>query len=340
MDSVTHGLTGWLVARSVPSEEGKKWATAAVVIGSVLPDADNLASLFGSELYVRLHRGISHSFAGVAATSLLAALLLFRFGKWKDLKTLCVFVLLGQFSHVVLDLLNSYGTQVFQPFSDARVSFDLLYVVDLAFTGIVVLGLLLSRFRPFRARAAVFTLAAYVGLAGFLHVRAADAVRNAAESSGVRVVSSWALPALGEMPPGVDFGIARKAEAAMEDLSAPRTDRGGFPLPAGPFAWNGFVDDGSTYLRAEVDPFGGEVVWRERVRRGRDVPEARALRELPDVRTYLWFARFPTVIVSAEEGNTVVTFSDLRFGAGSARRPFVLRVTEKPGLPPRPRWGS
>ena len=340
MDTVTHGLTGWLVARAVPSEAGKKMATAAVVLGSVLPDADNIASLFGSELYLRLHRGISHSFAGVAVTSLVLALLLYRFGKWKDLKKIYLLVLLGQFSHVALDVLNSYGTQVFQPFSNARVSFDLLFIIDLAFTGIVVLGLLLSRSRPSRARAAIFALAAYVGLAAFLHVRAADAVRDAAIRGGVRVVSSWALPTLGEMPAGTDFGIGRKAEAAIAGLPGAGTQGGGFPLPAGPFAWNGFVDDGSTYLRAEVNPFDGAIAWRERVRKGREAPEARALKDLPDVRTYLWFARFPTVFVSTADGKTVVTFSDLRFGGATTRRPFVLRVTETPGLPPHAKWGS
>ncbi len=88
MDTVTHGLTGWLIARAVPKEAGRKEATLAVVAGSVLPDADNIASLLGSEFYLRIHRGISHSFAGVAVTSLLVALLLYRFGKWKDLNGL------------------------------------------------------------------------------------------------------------------------------------------------------------------------------------------------------------------------------------------------------------
>jgi len=340
MDTVTHGLTGWLIARSIPSEEGKKWATVAAVAGSILPDGDNIASLFGSEAYLRLHRGISHSFAGVAVTSLLLALLLYRFGKWKDLKKLYLLALLGQLSHIALDLINSYGTQIFQPFSDARVSFDLLYVVDIVFTGIVVAGILLSRSRKSRARAAVFALAAYVGIAGFLHVRAEDAVREAAAESGVRVVSSFALPTLGKMPLGVDFGIGRKAEAAIAGLPSLGTRDGEIPLPAGPFSWNGFVDDGSTYLRAKVNPFDGTIVWKERVRRGKDAPEARALRTLPDVRTYLWFARFPTVLVSEEGGKTIVTFTDLRFGGGAVRPPFVLRVTETPGLPPRAHWGS
>jgi inner membrane protein len=347
MDTVTHGLTGWLIARAIPSEAGRKEATAAAVIGSVLPDADNIASLFGSELYLRIHRGISHSFAGVAVTSLLVALLLYRYGKWKDLKKLYLLALIGQLSHIALDLLNSYGTQIFQPFSDARVSFDLLFIVDLVFTGVIVLGLLLSRYRPSRARAALVVLCAYVGFAAFLHLRAADAVREAAVRHGVPVVSSWALPRLGEVRSLPDLGLGRRAEAAADPqgmgtlpgLSA-LPGHQGFPLPAGPFAWNGFVDDGSTYLRAEVDPIDGTVAWKERARKGRDVPEARALENVPDVRTYLWFARFPAVYVSTAEGKTVVTFFDLRFGGVTAPRPFLLKVIESPGSSPQALWGS
>jgi membrane-bound metal-dependent hydrolase YbcI (DUF457 family) len=346
MDTVTHGLTGWLIARALPSDAHRKEATVAVVIGSVLPDADNVASLLGSELYLRLHRGISHSLAGMAVTSILVALLLYRFGKWKDLKKLYLLVLLGHLSHIALDLLNAYGTQIFQPFSDARLSFDLLFIIDLAFTGIIVLGLLLSRYRPSRARAALAVLAAYVGFAAFLHVRAEDAVREAAVRHGVPVISSWALPRLGEIRSLPDVVPGRRAEAAVEPrggfsipvLSAISGEKG-IPFPAGPFAWNGFVDDGSTYLRAEVDPLDGAIHWRERMRKGRDVPEVRALENIPDVRTYLWFARFPAAYVSTVEGKTVVTFFDLRFGGVTGRLPFVLRVIESPGGTKQVRWG-
>ncbi|MGB7630575.1 MAG: metal-dependent hydrolase, partial [Candidatus Deferrimicrobium sp.] len=200
MDTVTHGLTGWLVARALPDEwkgEHPAIAAAAVVIGSVLPDADNAASLLGSEFYLRVHRGLSHSLLGISVSSLVLALLFARFGRWKDTKRLFLLALLGQVSHVVLDLLNSYGTQVLQPFSDVRVSLDLLFVVDLLFTGIVVAGIAWSRGgRSGRARVAMASLAVYVGIAALLHAGAKEAVRDAALRSGVMVVSAQALPTL------------------------------------------------------------------------------------------------------------------------------------------------
>lgn len=347
MDTVTHGLTGWLIARAVPDDTGKKTAAAAVIIGSLLPDADNITSLLGSEAYLRLHRGISHGFAGVAVTSLLAALLLYRFGRWKDLKKLYLLVLLGQLSHIALDLFNSYGTQIFQPFSDARVSLDLLFVVDLLFTGIVAAGIFLSRSRPAPARVALAALGVYVGFAAVLHERAEEAVRSAASRHGVPVLSVAALPRLGEIPVGRELARVRLAgEAwAREELETlppiPIPEhRNRVPFPVGPFAWNGFVDDGKTYLRAEVDPFAETVDWKQRVVRGGDVASAWHVRRIPDVRTYLWFARFPAVSASRNGESTVLSFYDLRFGGvPGRRRPFRLQVTESPGRGPQVHWG-
>ena len=347
MDTVTHGLAGWLTARALPSESGRKEAAAAVILGSVLPDADNVVRLLGSEMYLKLHRGFSHGFAGVAVTSLLIALLLYRFGKWKDLKTLYLFALLGQLLHISLDLLNSYGTQIFQPFSDARVAFDILFVIDLVFTGIIVAGLALSRRRARPARVAMAVLAGYVGFAAILHLRALEAVRSAAVGQGVPVVSAAALPRLGQIRVGEELARirlvgeawARQELSGLPDLPIPE-QRNRFPFPAGPFAWNGIVDDGDTFLRGDVEPFTGSVAWKQRVRRGQDVALAFSVEEIPEVRTYLWFARFPVVQESREGSTRILTFSDLRFGGvPGRRRPFRLQIVETPGLAPQALWG-
>jgi membrane-bound metal-dependent hydrolase YbcI (DUF457 family) len=350
MDTVTHGLTGWLVARALPDKwkgEHPAIATAVVALGSVLPDADHAASLLGSELYLRFHRGLSHSLFGIFVSSLVLALLFARFGKWKDPKRLFLLALVGQASHVVLDLLNAYGTQVLQPFSDARLSLDLLFVVDLVFTGIVVAGIAWSRGgRAGGARVAMASLAVYVGIAALLHGRAVDLVRDAAVRSGVRVVTASALPQLPSvaLPSIEQFGFATPAAASPAEKDPPgsRTavEKRVVPFPAGPFAWNGFIDDGRTYLRAAVEPLTGQVEWRQRVHRGSDVPEVRALRGMPDVETYLWFARFPAASVTSDNGRTEVTFYDMRFSGLPGRRPFLLRVIESPGAPPLARWGS
>jgi membrane-bound metal-dependent hydrolase YbcI (DUF457 family) len=342
MDTVTHGLTGWLLAKAVPTEKWGREAKAAVVLGSVLPDLDEVSALFGSEFSVRFHRGISHSFAGIAVTSLLLALLVHRFGKWKNPAALWLLALSGLLSHVALDLLNSYGTQIFQPFADTRVSFDLLFVIDLAFTGIVAAGLWLSRGRPHPApaRVAFGALALYVGLAAAMHGRAEASLAEAARRDGIRVARTWALPRLDTVRiPTEAFSFAPAAVAAV----GPATGSGvsaalSVPFPAGPLAWNGFVDDGKRWIRAEVDPVGDEVVWRERVPHGQDAVGVAAVRGSRDVRTWLWFARFPAVDARRSGADNVLEFSDLRYAGMGSRYPFRLRVVSSPGKPPAAEW--
>ena len=100
------------------------------------------------------------------------------------------------------------------------------------------------------------------------------------------------------------------------------------------------MDDGRTFLRAEVDPLAGTLEWKQRELRGPDVPEVRAVRGLADVETYLWFARFPAASVAFDHGRTEVTFYDMRFSGMPGRGPFLLRVIETPGARPLARWGS
>jgi membrane-bound metal-dependent hydrolase YbcI (DUF457 family) len=354
LDTVTHGLAGWLIARSLPDQwkgDHPRTANAVVALAAMLPDVDNVASLLGSETYVRIHRGLSHSFPGIFATSLLVALLVVRLGKANDRRAVFLLAVLGQVSHQALDLLNSYGTQILQPFSNARLSLDLLFVVDLVFTGIILAGIALSRRGPVPARAALAVLAAYVGAAALLHEGARGAVRDAALREGMTVVSAQALPALPfvELPPLESLVSPSAAVASLFPASPenPGTEgsalarRVEIPFPAGPLAWNGFVDDGRTWRRAQIAPFTRQVVWKERALHGADVPEVRALRgRLQDVDTYLWFARLPAVEVSSTGGRTEMTFFDLRFGGVGDRMPFILRVTEAPGEQPSARWGG
>jgi hypothetical protein len=80
--------------------------------------------------------------------------------------------------------------------------------------------------------------------------------------------------------------------------------------------------------------------WKQRELRGPDIPEVRALRGLSDVKTYLWFARFPAASVTSDHGRREVTFYDMRFSGMPGRGPFLLRVVESPGAKPRALWGS
>jgi hypothetical protein len=184
-------------------------------------------------------------------------------------------------------------------------------------------------------------LAAYVGGAALFHAGARDAVRDAALRDGVTVVSAQALPMLPyvDLPSPERFAFVSTAVAfempsPVEKVVDRLRRQKQIPFPAGPFAWNGFVDDGSAYHRAVIEPLTGRVSWKQKALHGAEVPEVRALRGMQDVETYLWFARFPSAEVSCAGGRTEVTFFDLRFAGMPDTKPFVLHVTEVRGRSP------
>lgn len=148
MDTVTQITLGATVGEAVLGKKiGNKAALWGAVLG-VMPDLDVLASPFVSEVQaLAIHRGITHSlfFAVVAAPVL--GWLMHRFIKsdasWKQWSWLSFWVVL---THIFIDVCTSYGTQVFQPFSNYSLSFNSIFIIDPLYTLPLLGGLLIALF--------------------------------------------------------------------------------------------------------------------------------------------------------------------------------------------------
>ena len=183
MDNVTHaalGLCAGLAARraGVPVLPA---AVAALVAGE-LPDADLLIRSADDPLVAfRWHRHFTHSlflWPVLAAIAAAAAAWAFRKREGVGFTALLPVTLAASLSHVLNDACTSYGTLVLWPFSDARVAWDCLPIIDLALTlPLVVLATLAWR-RGARAWAiaGVAWCAAYAGMGRLQHDRAEAAL--------------------------------------------------------------------------------------------------------------------------------------------------------------------
>jgi membrane-bound metal-dependent hydrolase YbcI (DUF457 family) len=139
MDTLTHGLAGALIAKTGFSQRIGKVATAVLVVSAVFPDSDIIVDIVGNEfLYLKYHRSLTHSFLGAFLFSALLAGIFYRFSTYKKYWDLYFLCLLGILSHIFLDLPTSFGTMIFFPFSDRRVAWDMIFIIDLIFTGIIV----------------------------------------------------------------------------------------------------------------------------------------------------------------------------------------------------------
>ena len=300
MDPITHGLAGAVIARAGFSRSLEKWGSVTGVLVALSPDADYILRLFGEEIFLRYHRGITHSLIFLPVYSLFWALLFQRLSgtrRFLYFYLLCFFSLL---SHILLDLMTSFGTMALVPITDQRLSWDLVFIVDLYFTGILLIPILLAclfkRYKRVLGVLSLSLLASYVGLCILNHNHALSETHRLIEEKGLHPRSVAALP-----------------------------------QPFSPFKWVLLIDTGDTLYQnfIEINTKGDDkhdkmnIVWKK----WPDFPWMEKALGLPGVEFYLWFARFPVAIVrELSNGGHLVEFIDLRFDIRRGRIPFTHRV--------------
>lgn len=196
---MTHGLLGVLIVRAGstknrPKNEPSPLArSASVSLAAMFPDIDY--ALFWLDPYrfiTQWHRGITHSLLMVPLWSILLgmlfALIARQSDQWKAFATCCA---LGLVSHIVVDVITIYGTQLLAPISSHRFALNLTFDLDPWFalvTGIAVIG---SFFRRVIARWGIGMLVIYLALqAAFQQV----ALSIAKQRVGSEIVGTYAIP--------------------------------------------------------------------------------------------------------------------------------------------------
>ena len=149
MDSITQATLGAAVGEAILGRRvGYKAPLIGAVIGT-LPDLDVLANPFLTTVQqIYFHRSISHSFFAVIVAAPILGLLLNRYINseqtgWKLWSKFSFWIL---FTHIFIDIPTTYGTQVFQPFSNYPLATDIIFIVDPLFTLPVLAGVILALF--------------------------------------------------------------------------------------------------------------------------------------------------------------------------------------------------
>lgn len=201
MDSLTQAALGAAVGELLLGRKlGWHGAAWGAFLGT-LPDLDIVVMPFLDEASaIRWHRGLSHSLLAIVVMPLLLAWPLARLHRKRGLTVReagwMTFWVWG--THVLIDCFNSYGTQIFEPFSDRRVGIGNLFIIDPLFTVPLLLGLVLalasrreSRRRGLVMRWALGLSAAYAVLTVGMKLRATGEMREwvAGELRDARLVA-------------------------------------------------------------------------------------------------------------------------------------------------------
>ena len=315
MDNVTHTLFGLVLAKTGLDRSTPK-ATLALLIGANLPDLDLLAWFGGHISYLKYHRGLSHSLAGLLCQAVLLAAILLAAHRARskvaapaNFGRLFLMSLAGLGSHSLLDYSNSYGIRPFLPFDGRWVAADLVFIVDPWMLTILATGLLL----PFLFR----LISQEIG----------------AKASGYR---SGAFIALGLL---AGFWLSKWIghEYALDELRQRSYKTGdpvrlsAFPQFLNPAGWHGVVETEKAYhltfagfglLQSEFErrrvktlfkPEQGEIVA--------------AATQGTQARIFLDFSRCPLFQVGPTPEGYQVTARDLRFDfASRLRQSFLYSV--------------
>lgn len=115
MDPITHGVIG--LAISAFSGDPVSLANPVSIgaaLGAMSPDLDAVTRLlFNDMVYLKHHRGRSHSVPALAAFSLAITGGLALLFPGSDILRVFFFTFLGALSHTLFDILNSYGAMLF-----------------------------------------------------------------------------------------------------------------------------------------------------------------------------------------------------------------------------------
>jgi len=189
MDPVSQAVFGASLSQSFTGDKTK--LLSALFIGALAGMAPDLDVLISSPddplLFLEFHRQFSHSLIFIPVGALLCALIFYPLAKKKlSFAQIYLFSFLGYATHGLLDACTSYGTQLYWPFSDERVAWNTVSIVDPLFTLPVTSLILLAAFRKkIRfARAAFAYAVIFLSLGMVQNYRAEKAVYALAQQRG------------------------------------------------------------------------------------------------------------------------------------------------------------
>jgi membrane-bound metal-dependent hydrolase YbcI (DUF457 family) len=154
MDTITHGIAGALIGKAMfggdqmfrfgPMNRGRV-ATWSLMLGAIFPDSDVFRDMVSHNdmLILTWHRSYTHSLLCLPIFALLLATLTRWIVRWRhwdapSFVMLTAIYAVGILSHILLDLVTSFGTMIWSPLRWSRPVWDLVFIIDFTLSGILL----------------------------------------------------------------------------------------------------------------------------------------------------------------------------------------------------------
>ena len=203
MDPVSQGLLGTTLSAAFAQKKEIRFASFCGFIGGVAPDIDILIQSDSNPLlFIEYHRHFTHSLAFVPFGSLMVSFFLYLiFFRKKKFKTILFFTTLGFLSHGFLDACTSYGTSLFWPFSESRISWNIISIIDPIYTFILLLFFILSFLLKSSnlIKLGLCLSFLYLGFGLNKHIRVEKLISKIAENRGHKIERLLLNPTIGNV---------------------------------------------------------------------------------------------------------------------------------------------
>jgi len=305
MDPLTHALASYTLKRAA-FPRAPRSTTIAMLLAGTIADIDLLSAYVSPSAFLTFYRTYAHSLLAALFFSLLVTItFLLRKREPTEIQTppLPVFTaaLAAALLHLLLDLCQTTGIELFWPLSSRRFALDWLANVDLWILGILLAGILL----PALSRLVTEEIGA--------------------KSKGPRgkVGASLALASM-LLYIVFRFVLHGNALAALES----RTYRGESPRKAAalaesssPFRWQGTVETQSALHQVEIDvgpaasfdPDSAITSYKPE-----SSPALDAARDTPVARRFIQAARFPKATVEKTPDGFHIVLRDFPYSLGAS----------------------
>jgi membrane-bound metal-dependent hydrolase YbcI (DUF457 family) len=328
MDTITHGIAGALIAKAAFRGQDmfganpvnrQRIITWSLMLGAIFPDSDVFREFFSHNdlLILTWHRSITHSLVCLPIFALVLAALTRWFVRWRkwdapSFGVLAAIYAVGILSHILLDLVTSFGTMIWSPLKWSRPAWDLIFIIDFTFSAILlapqIVAWVYAKEEGLQRRALGSWMVFAVGTAGVAAIgRAVDAPLSvsgilaavvifaaafllpAVRKWGLRVrLASWNLAGL-----LIAFGYIAAAVYAHR-VALERVDklssllhldvqsRGALPSPPSMWHWDGLIRAPRGVYELRMD-LSGESTEVQAASAGVNTGSSLSYRYYPDV---------------------------------------------------------
>ena len=203
MDPVSQGLVGSVLPASASNKKEIRLAILIGFLAGLLADMDVvIRSSTDPLLFIEYHRQFTHSLIIIPIGGLIAAgfcwlFLRKRLGFWK----IYLYAVLGFGTHCFLDACTNYGTELLWPFSDLKIAWNNVSIIDPIFTITLLVLMVVAVIRKSKtaSRIALVFAISYLLFGLYQKERVEDTVLALAETRGHEIERMEIHPSIGNL---------------------------------------------------------------------------------------------------------------------------------------------